>query len=135
MQELIPFATRETANVRLSGPPVPLQSRAAVGIGMAIHELTTNAVKYGALSAPEGRAEVTWCVDQEAGEPCLPLEWVEQNGPAVAACTDRGFVSTLIARSMVYDTGGAATLDFAPTGVRAILKAPLRAETVAETSG
>jgi two-component sensor histidine kinase len=137
MQELNPFTTRETANVRQSGPPGPLgplQSRSALAIGMAMHVLTTNAVEYGALSVPEDHVEVAWHVDQEDGERFLLLEWFEQNGSAVAACADGGFGSTLIARSMSYEVWGVAMLDFAPTAVRAVLKAPVREQTVAETS-
>ncbi len=81
-EELKPFMSADRTNVSLTGPEVLLQPRAALALGMAAHELTTNAVKYGALSVPEGNVEVTWSVEQVEDHERLVLKWVERNGPA-----------------------------------------------------
>ena len=81
MEELRPFLSTDGANVVATGPAVALQSRAALALGMAIHELTTNAVKYGALSVPEGRIAIDWHVESAADGDDLVLEWTERARP------------------------------------------------------
>ena len=83
---------------------------------MAVHELGTNAVKYGALSNGSGRVEVVWSVLGRASGHRLVLGWRESDGPPVKAPERRGFGSRLIERSLAGDLGGEARLDFAPTG-------------------
>ncbi len=122
MEELKPFVSGERPNVVLTGGKVMLEPRAALALGMAIHELTTNAVKYGALSVPEGTVSVDWTVDAARQ---FELKWVERNGPPVTAPAGKGFGTTLIERSFAYDVSGAVNLDFAPEGVMATLRAPL----------
>jgi two-component sensor histidine kinase len=87
---------------------------------MAVHELTTNAIKFGALSVPEGKVEVDW-----TGGEMLALTWVERNGPPVTRPERRGFGMTLIERVFAHDAGGQANIDFRPEGVVATLRAPL----------
>ena len=92
---------------------------------MAIHELATNAAKYGALSVPEGDVAVTWAVERtDDGEHFL-LDWIERNGPPVKEPAKRGFGSMLIERALGHDLSGKATIEFLPEGVRAIVRAPL----------
>ncbi len=86
-EELRPYMAEDRTNVRIEGPPVPLDPRGALALGMAIHELATNAVKYGALSVPEGNVAVTWGVEQTDAGDHLVLEWVERDGPAVTPPT------------------------------------------------
>ncbi len=124
-QELNPFISADRANIVLTGPVAMLQPRAALAFGMAIHELTTNAVKYGALSTPEGNVDITWSVDGPPGDGRLILKWVERNGPPVKPPDRRGFGMTLIERGFAYDVGGGATIDFESAGVTATLIAPL----------
>ena len=128
-EELKPFMTGERTNVVLSGPPVLLQPRAALALGMAVHEVTTNAVKYGALSVPEGTVEVNWGVDSTANPERLVLKWVERNGPPVVAPERRGFGMTLIERGFAHDVGGEVEVEFAAEGVVATLRAPLVGQT------
>ena len=118
-QELEPHA--EGGNVRIDGEPVRLSPGAAVAFAMAFHELTTNAVKYGALSRPGGKVDVSW----RRGDGRLRLEWTETGGPLAAEPSRRGFGSHLIERGLAYDLGGEARLEFRPEGLRCLVEAPL----------
>jgi two-component sensor histidine kinase len=91
---------------------------------MAIHELATNAIRYGALSVPEGIVTITWRFDYIGGEKQLVVEWVEANGPAVEAPGKRGFGITMIERGLAHELSGEAHVDFDAKGVRAMLRAP-----------
>ncbi|WP_428490005.1 sensor histidine kinase [Rhodopila sp.] len=124
-EELKPFMSGDQANVMLDGPTVLLEPRAALALGMATHELTTNAVKYGALSVAEGNVVVTWCVTPKSGEEWLQLIWTERNGPPVRRPDRRGFGMTMIERGFAHDVGGEVTIDFAANGVVATFSAPL----------
>jgi two-component system CheB/CheR fusion protein len=125
MQELEPFVSLERANIVLTGGSVLLAPRLALALGMAVHELTTNAVKYGALSVFEGNVTIDWIVEKAADGDRLVFRWVERNGPAVTAPDHRGFGMTLIERGFAYDVGGEAKVEFTPTGIVATLRAPL----------
>lgn len=113
---------RDPADLR--GPGVVLAPMAAQTLGLVLHELTTNAAKYGALSVPEGGVSVEWRV--VPGEPaCLHLDWREHGGPRVVAPTRQGFGCKLIERGFSYGLNGRATLDFAPDGLRCRIELPL----------
>ncbi len=124
-EELRPFMADDRKNIAITGPPVLLDPRGALALGMAIHELATNAAKYGALSVPEGDVAVRWTVESaEDGEQLL-LEWVERSGPPVTKPARRGFGSILIERALSHDLSGKADIEFLPEGVRAVVRAPL----------
>ncbi len=125
MEELKPFLAGDRINIMVKGPPVPLGPRAALALGMAVHELTTNAVKYGALSVPEGNVSVLWQVEPEPDGDYLALDWIERDGPAVTPPTRRGFGMTLIERGLRQDMDAEVTVEFAVEGVSARLRAPL----------
>ena len=125
MEELQPFLSGEHANAVLTGPEVLVQSRTALALGMAVHELTTNAVKFGALSTPDGKVDLSWTVEENTDGPQLALKWVERNGPPVTPPARRGFGTTLIERAFAHDVGGEAEMKFLPEGVVATLRAPL----------
>ena len=108
----------------VSGPPVRLDAPAALGLALALHELCTNAAKYGALSRPGGRVEVSWTLD-EAGR-SLSFEWRESGGPLVQPPARRGFGSRLIERALADDLKGEARLHFNPAGLVCRLQAKLR---------
>jgi two-component sensor histidine kinase len=93
---------------------------------MAVHELTTNAVKYGALSAEEGNVRVAWHVSSGPDGEQLLLEWVERDGPPVAKPTHSGFGSTLIERGLRQDMSATVEIDFAVAGITARVRAPLK---------
>jgi PAS domain S-box-containing protein len=101
---------------RLLGPPVRLSPKAAVAIAMGIHELATNAMKYGAFSNDTGRVSVTWAVDA-AEASMLTMEWRESGGPVVSAPAKRGFGSRLIERNLAHDLDGEAKIDFRADGI------------------
>ena len=124
--ELMPYAESETETspdlrIVLDGPAVDLPSEIAVPIGMAIHELTTNAAKYGALSTGRGRVVIAWRV--EAG--VLHLDWRESGGPPVAPPTRQGFGSRLLQRVLTTQVQAQITTDYAPEGFHLTLAAPL----------
>jgi two-component sensor histidine kinase len=110
--------------ISLVGPPVPLPPAIALSLGMIFHELATNAAKYGALSAPEGRVLVDWGVG-DLLNPVLRLSWREVGGPRVVPPDRRGFGSRLIERNVRHDLAGSVELDYADPGLSAEFMVPL----------
>ncbi|WP_326523166.1 PAS domain-containing protein [Sphingomonas sp.] len=108
----------------LSGPDFAVSTRTAVSLSLAMHELATNAVKYGALSVPGGGVEVRWTIDRGAPSR-LMLEWVECGGPPVLEPARRGFGTRMIERGLSAELGGSVTIDFAADGLRCTVDAPL----------
>lgn len=95
--EMASFADGRQERLTCSGPPVDLPSALALSLGLVIHELTTNAAKYGALSTPSGRIEVTWELEDGRSRPSnLDLRWVERGGPPVSQPERKGFGTTLL---------------------------------------
>jgi two-component sensor histidine kinase len=92
---------------------------------MALQELATNAVKYGALSNTAGRLDIGWSVKRQAGEPHLHLRWEESGGPSVQAPARRGFGTRLIERSLAQELNGDVRILFKPTGVVCTVDTPL----------
>jgi PAS domain S-box-containing protein len=107
------------------GPVVRLTPKIALSLSMAMHELATNAVKYGALSNDKGRVDVSWSLQVKGGEQRLHLEWRESGGPPVTAPTRRGFGSRLVERGLAGELGGTVQLNFEPTGVVCVIEAPM----------
>jgi PAS domain S-box-containing protein len=122
--EFAPYRREDGANVRLSGPDVTLNPKAAVVLGMAVHELATNAAKYGALASREGAVSVSWQVE---GEGDLLIRWAEDGGPPVSPPRRSGFGRLLLERALAADLRGKAQLDFAPEGIRCDVRLPLDA--------
>ena len=108
--------------VLLEGPSVRLTAAAAQGIGMALHELATNASKYGALSNSEGRVHISWQV-AAAENPTFLMSWLEQGGPNVTAPTRKGFGQTVIGRMAEAAVDGTATIDYRECGLSWELRA------------
>jgi two-component system CheB/CheR fusion protein len=111
--------------VEVEGPRVALTAKQALGLNLVLHELGTNAVKYGALSHHDGRLLVSWQVE-EASRRLARLTWRERDGPVVEAPELKGFGTRLIERACGYELEGTAELDFAPDGLRCELIFPLR---------
>lgn len=123
---LAPYVGAGQERVVLRGEDVVLRPRAVLTLAMAVHELTTNAAKYGALSAPAGRIEIQWrVVRANNGRPALHIDWIEQGGPPVADPQQRGFGSKLIEGSIVAELGGTAQLAFEAQGLRCAIVIPL----------
>lgn len=114
---LQPYLLNNAERMRIAGPRVPLSPRLAVVLSMILHEIATNAAKYGALSNDSGIIVLDWEVTPESGKPKLRLIWTETGGPHVSAPVQRGFGSRLIERSARDQLGGVATVDFLPRGV------------------
>jgi PAS domain S-box-containing protein len=127
-QEFAPYAPGQ---IRLQGEDVELEPRQALAVGMVLHELSTNAAKYGALSTPEGDVSVRWT----AGRGRVELLWSERGGPAVSAPTRRGFGSQLIEGSIVRELNGSVELSYEPTGLRARLSFSCGGAAAAEAPG
>jgi two-component sensor histidine kinase len=125
---LQPYVINSPERVRMSGPRVPLSPRLSVVLSMIIHEIATNAAKYGALSNDTGTVRVDWEAVSENGKPELRLVWAESGGPLVTAPVQRGFGSRLIERSARDQLGGEATVDFLPRGVVCTVRCSLEDE-------
>jgi two-component system, chemotaxis family, CheB/CheR fusion protein len=109
----------------IKGPKLRLQPKAAETLGLVVHELTTNAVKYGALSAEKGLVAVNWAIEAVDGHPRLVFHWVESGvGLDGKKPTRRGFGTELIERTLAYDLNGKASLGFAADGLRCTLSLP-----------
>ncbi|GGX56386.1 hypothetical protein GCM10011309_01430 [Litorimonas cladophorae] len=119
-----PYTSGKSGRVIFKGPELALNAKSAQSIGMALHELATNAVKYGALSIPEGRVEITWGIEKEDGEEFV-VEWVEKNGPPVESPLRKGFGDRVIRQMASSSVSGRVTLDYDPSGVCWSLRAPL----------
>jgi len=113
---LQPYLLNNPERVRMFGPRVPLSPRLAVVLAMILHEIATNAAKYGALSNDTGTVALDWEIIEESDGRKLRLVWTEAGGPHVTAPVQRGFGSRLIERSARDQLGGEATVDFLPRG-------------------
>jgi two-component sensor histidine kinase len=121
---LEPYAARESHRLHVSGPALRLSPRSALMMSMALHELATNAVKYGALSNAKGEIYIDWATADEGDNRRIRLRWKEVNGPSVGSVERRGFGSKLIEHTFGQQLGGSAKLEFAPTGVICNLECP-----------
>ncbi|WP_348628591.1 HWE histidine kinase domain-containing protein [Mesorhizobium sp. M2A.F.Ca.ET.042.01.1.1] len=121
---LEPFAASPSAINIDKGPPVKLDSKKLMSLALALHELATNALKYGALSKAGGQVHVLWEVE-EAEIPRLRLTWTESGGPRVSAPTSRGFGSQLIQLAIAYDLNGKVEPTYAATGLMVEMVIPL----------
>ena len=121
--ELRPFEQRN--NVVIAGPDVKLTSKASLTLALAIHELATNAAKYGSLSLADGQLNVSWSLVGEDPPEQLVIEWHEAGGPIVLAPEHRGFGTKLIEVSLVRGLGASVDRVFAEAGVRCSITIPL----------
>ncbi|RAN81255.1 hypothetical protein B5P43_05575 [Bacillus sp. SRB_336] len=127
LQELVTqelHAVAEADRFHVAGPVVELNAKATVALGMTLHELTTNAVKYGALSNACGRVTVTWSTDAQG---MVTVRWVETDGPRIAAPEHRGFGSMLIERQLAFEMRGKSESRFTEGGLSVTLHIPMDA--------
>jgi PAS domain S-box-containing protein len=120
-----PFRTEAADPIRLAGEPVALPPRTAVTLALALHELATNAAKYGALSRPEGTVSVAWRVEPTVAGRLLLIDWTEEGGPPVVEPVSRGFGLRLVERGLTRELSGAAQITFEPAGLRGSIQVPL----------
>jgi two-component sensor histidine kinase len=121
--ELVPYAHDETHRVFCEGPTVELAPNDALSLGLALHELATNASKYGSLSTEAGTVSVTW---EMAADNLVRLHWLESGGPPVPQHRERGFGTDLIEKIVAHELRHPVELEFAPDGVRCTLLVPVR---------
>ena len=126
--ELMFHLVREGERAAITGPRVRLRPRAALGLALALHELTSNAVEHGSLALPQGRVSATWRIaEAEAGIPILTLDWVETGGSGVRAPARRGFGTEVLEDMLAYDLGARTTVRYAPDGLSCTIRLPLTA--------
>lgn len=113
--------------ININGPALTLSPSAALALSLALHELATNATRYGALSGDTGHVDIRWTLERDEGQPGLRFAWEEKGGPTVTPPTRRGFGSTLIEEAVAAETNGTTRLDYLPAGVIFTLDAPLEA--------
>jgi two-component system CheB/CheR fusion protein len=131
--ELAPYrhdshARENDARVRLQGEEINLQPKQALALSMALHELATNAGKYGSLSVPEGLVTVTWTTRMKDHRSWMYLQWTETGGPSVEPPTRRGFGSRLIEEGVPYELDGEVTHEFPSSGVICTIDVPIDEE-------
>jgi two-component sensor histidine kinase len=125
--QLAPFVEAGSARLSVSGSSIFLGPKAAEAIGLALHELATNAVKYGALSSPAGRVTVSWDWKTSATEPrLLQMSWEERGGPPVSLPTSKGFGHVVFGRIVTEILDGKVEMDFASEGLNWKLLIPTR---------
>jgi two-component system, chemotaxis family, CheB/CheR fusion protein len=124
--ELDPY-NREGRNISVDGVDIPLTPRAALSLAMAIHELASNAAKFGALSVSAGRLTVSWTLAR-APSPMLNFVWVETGGPPIVKPPQRGFGTTLIERTLAHEFDAMVSQEFLSAGLRCTISLPLTAE-------
>jgi PAS domain S-box-containing protein len=125
-QQLAFFTEAGSARLMLEGPDIVLAAAASQSIGLALHELATNAVKYGAWSVSTGRVTINWTVEREPGKPShLQLRWLESGGPITTPPTQSGFGTIVIEQIVANSVNGEVLLEFDPRGLRWTLSMPL----------
>lgn len=121
-----PYQSEDGARIVMGGPDLKVMPKAAQTLTLALHELVTNAAKYGALSRETGQVVAKWILAEDGDERRLRFTWTEHGGPPVSGPPERsGFGSRLIERTLAYELGGVVSLDFAPDGLRAVLDLPM----------
>ena len=134
MREIVSRATgafRTAERMRFSGPDVRIAPKQALALSMALHELCTNASKYGALSNDSGRVEIAWKIGNRENVRFAELTWTEAGGPPVVAPARKGFGSRMIERYLANELGGEVSIDFRPEGVVCEMTTPLADQDVA----
>jgi len=119
----------DPGRLQMRGPTIYISAKSALSLTLAVHELATNSIKYGAWSVNNGMVDVKWHIETEVTrkDACLVLEWRETGGPPVSAPQTRGFGSRLIERALAAELGGTAQLEFAPEGAVCRVEMPLMA--------
>ena len=139
-QQLMPFMDIQSSRVELTGPDIVVTAEATQAIGLAIHELATNAIKYGALSVPAGKVSISWAFDSELlASRELLLKWVEQGGPRVVPPSRNGFGHLVICEMIERSLNAKVVLEFVTHGLEWSISMPatnlvIEAQTGSESS-
>ena len=122
LSELAPYQADNPPRFAIEGEDTQLDAPLTLALGLALHELATNAVKHGALSVPAGRVAIQWEID--AGEGRLRLRWIETGGPRVEEPARRGMGLRMIESGLMHEVGGGSRIDFNPSGVQCVIEIP-----------
>ncbi|WP_189338479.1 sensor histidine kinase [Sphingobium sp. SCG-1] len=124
--ELAAYVSEEDMQrrIRIHGPDVTLDAGATQTLALALHELTTNAVKHGALSRDEGTLEIMWMEEEDSNAPSLSLLWAERGVPISGPPTRSGYGMELVQRALPYQLGAKTIVDFEPDGLRCTIRVP-----------
>ncbi|WP_297322645.1 HWE histidine kinase domain-containing protein [uncultured Bartonella sp.] len=114
IENTMSVAMETYGNIKIHGPKVDISEKAALALALTLHELMTNAMKYGALSVPDGKVSLDWIINKEG---VIDLTWLERGGPQISPDHKKGFGSTLIERSLSYDVHNHVEIDYAPEGL------------------
>jgi two-component sensor histidine kinase len=110
--------------INVKGDNIRVPPKAAVALGIAVHELATNASKYGSFSNALGSIEVKWAIENRDGDKRLIFHWQEKDGPPVTPPTRKGFGSRVIERGLVHELDARVTLEYRPSGVACTIDMP-----------
>jgi PAS domain S-box-containing protein len=132
--EVSPYFNQAAANIQTSGPDVMLKPKTAISLGMALHELVTNAAKHGALSVDGGSLEIAWDWIRPAGKQ-LRIRWSERGGPEVGPPARSGFGRLLLERGLAHELRGKVQLDFAREGLKCTIVFPLDSGSAEDDDG
>jgi two-component sensor histidine kinase len=124
--QLAHFGDLVGKRILFDGPPIRLSASAAQSIGMVVHELSTNTVKYGALSIEEGWINIAWEIDSDSAEPVFSIRWAECDGPPIFVPTHRGFGTTVVTKMVEMSLDGESALDYSSTGLIWRFSCPLK---------
>jgi two-component sensor histidine kinase len=124
-EAVAPHCGDDRGRLAANGPQVMLPARMALALAMALHELCTNAAKYGAFSRPGGRVAIEWLLVVRGEQTRLRLTWRESGGPPVVLPSRRGFGSRLIERGLARELNGEVRLDYDPGGVVCTIDVPI----------
>ncbi len=136
-EELLAYVAREGEQASISGPEILLQPKAAETFGLALHELATNAIKYGALTSPRGRVTVRWWVESDGAEdePRLEFDWSETGGEPVLPPQTSGFGMNLLENTLPHALGAETVIAFTPQGLTCRITIPLTTRLVQAPEG
>jgi two-component system CheB/CheR fusion protein len=123
--ELAPYQSVGYVRWTATGPDIRLTPKMTLALGMAFHELATNASKFGALSVSAGHIDISWWGENAKDGRRLHVLWVERDGPAVETPGRKGFGSRLIAEGLAFELDGPVQLDYLPTGIRCTMDVPM----------
>ena len=124
--QVLGYAPADGTRLEMTGPPLVLGPQGSHAFGLILHELATNASKYGAFSNDSGRLSISWFIEETDDDPDVIIDWVETDGPPVVPPSRKGFGSVLIEQSLSHALGGKSNLTFDPKGLKAQFRFPAR---------
>ena len=111
--------------VAIEGEPIPLTPAQSLALSLVLHELGTNAAKFGALSNHEGHVRISWCKQEDQGKASVRLRWEERGGPQITPPMEKGFGSRLIEQASTFQLKGSVELDYATEGLTCCIVFPV----------